>query len=133
MAEKMVYLARKNGAVVHHTDKTAMAQTDGVEPEKQVTVAEFEAAGGLARIINNKIFLGKTADEKAEDERQAQIQDWKDELADIDKEAGAGRAVRGAALAAAKKAGVSNEDTAHLQDFEDRADTLRQKITQKMK
>jgi len=127
----MVYLAKKNGAVVHHTSKEAMAAMDGVEPEKTITDAEFEATEGLVRVINNKIFLGKTDAEKAEDKKQAEIQEMKEELKEIDSEAGAGRAVRGAALAAAVKAGVSNEDVSILQELETRANSLRQKISSK--
>jgi hypothetical protein len=63
----MVYLAKKNGNVVHHTSIKAMGDIDGVEPEKQVTDEEFEAAGCIVRIINGKIVLGKTDAEKREE------------------------------------------------------------------
>ena len=66
----MVYLAKKDGAVIHHADKAAMRGLDGVEPEKEVTDGEFEEAGGLVRIIDNKIVLGKTEAEKAEEEKE---------------------------------------------------------------
>jgi hypothetical protein len=125
----MVYLARKNGAVVHHTDKAAMAQLDGVEPEKQVTDAEWEEAGSLARIINNKIVLGKTPAEKAEDERLAKIADFEAQLADIDREAGSGRATRDLAIRMAEKSGETSGDAYdNLKDFETRADAIRAKL-----
>jgi hypothetical protein len=62
----MIYLARKNGAVIFHTDLAAMKRLDGVNtPEKTITDAEWNGAGGLARIIGNEIFIGKTEEEKA--------------------------------------------------------------------
>jgi len=61
----MIYLARKNEQVIYHADKNAMMQMDGVSPEMEITEEEFYAADGLIRIINDKIFLGKTKKEKA--------------------------------------------------------------------
>ena len=65
----MVYLARKNGAVIHHTDMEAMKTMDGIgKAEMEISDEEFEAAGSLARIIDGKIFIGKTDEEKAADD-----------------------------------------------------------------
>jgi hypothetical protein len=62
----MVYIARKNGAAVHHASLEAMRQMDGIDaPEMEVSDAEFEAAGGLIRIIGGEIVLGKTEAEKS--------------------------------------------------------------------
>ena len=85
----MVYLAKKNGVVVHHTDLGAMLSLDGImEPDMEITDAEFEAAEGLARIINGKIFLGKTAEEKAAEKTAAdnavRLKFLKQQLADTD-------------------------------------------------
>ena len=125
----MVYLARKGGIAVHHTDKTAMAQLDGVEPEQEVTDAKFEEAGGLVRIIGNKIVLGKTAAEKAEDEKQAKIAGYEAELATIDKEAGSGRATRDLAIIVAEKNGeTKGEAYKRLKGYETRADAIRDKM-----
>ena len=61
----MVYLAKKDGGVVHHTSLEAMKQMDGIEkPDMEISDEEFEAAGCQARIINGKIFIGKTDEEK---------------------------------------------------------------------
>ena len=62
-----VYLAKKNGVVIHHTDVAAMEQLDGIsEPEKAVTVEEWEAAGSTAYIDSSgEIILGEPVDEKA--------------------------------------------------------------------
>lgn len=63
----MVYLAKKNGAVIYHTDLAAMEQLDGVsDPGKTVTMAEWEAAGSTAHInASGEIILGEPADVKA--------------------------------------------------------------------
>jgi hypothetical protein len=54
----------------------------------------------------------------------------KEELAAIDREAGAGRAVRAIALEAAEKAGIKNGDFDRLQEYENRAAALRETIEQ---
>jgi hypothetical protein len=54
----------------------------------------------------------------------------KKELAEIDREAGAGRAVRGLALEAAKSAGIENDDFIKLQEYENRSLLLRDKIAE---
>jgi hypothetical protein len=67
----MIYLIKKNGRVIPHTDLEAMETLDGISnPDMTITEAEWEAAGSLARIIDGKIFIGKTDDEK---EREAEI------------------------------------------------------------
>ncbi|MDR1250760.1 MAG: hypothetical protein LBK62_01200 [Treponema sp.] len=78
----MVYLAKKAGRVPAHTDLQAMYELDGVDtPELTVTDAEFEAAEGLARIIEGEIFLGKTEAEQAAEEAAAEIRRIKTEIA----------------------------------------------------
>jgi len=126
----MVYLAKKNGVVIAHADKQAMRELDGIErPDMTVTDAEWEAAGGLARIVNHKIVLGKTNEEKAADEKQKQIGECLAELDSIDREAGAGRAVRWLALAMAEKAELTgSEDYKRLHAFEERAKPIRTKL-----
>jgi hypothetical protein len=55
----MVYLAKKDGQVIAHTDPGAMKDLDGVSiPDMTVTEAEWYVAGGIARIIDGGIFLG---------------------------------------------------------------------------
>jgi hypothetical protein len=61
-----VYLVRKDGMAVHHTGHEAMRVIDGIDaPETTVSEAEFEAAGGLARIINGELVIGRTKEEAA--------------------------------------------------------------------
>lgn len=69
----MIYLAKKDGEVIAHTDKQAMFDLDGVIPEMEVSEADFEAAEGLMRVINGEIFLGKTEEEKAAEAEQENI------------------------------------------------------------
>jgi hypothetical protein len=126
----MIYLAKKDGRVVIHANKQAMMALDGVTPEKEVSENEFYAAGGLVRIIEGKIFLGLTDAEKAEEEKRKKIDAYKAELASIDNEAGAGRAVRGLALEAAEKAGIRGEDFDRLLELENEAAVLREKIAE---
>jgi hypothetical protein len=77
----MVYLARKDGNVVHHTDPQAMKDLDGIQnPDMAVTDEAFEAAGGLVRIINNTIVVGKTDAEAAE---ELALKEAETELSDI--------------------------------------------------
>ncbi|MDR1250882.1 MAG: hypothetical protein LBK62_01820 [Treponema sp.] len=65
-----------------HTDLQAMYELNGVDtPELTVTDAEFEAAEGLARIIEGEIFLGKTEAELAAEEAAAEIHRIKAEIA----------------------------------------------------
>jgi hypothetical protein len=61
-----VFLWKVGDKVVCHTNLEAAAQLDGLsrQPDKTVTEDQFSAAGNLARIINNKIVLGKTEEEK---------------------------------------------------------------------
>ncbi|MDR1230178.1 MAG: hypothetical protein LBK61_02130 [Spirochaetaceae bacterium] len=64
-----VFLWKAGDSVVVHTDLKAAAQLDGLsrQPDKTVTGEQFSAAGGLARIIDGKIFLGRTAKEAADE------------------------------------------------------------------
>jgi sulfur carrier protein ThiS len=82
----MVYLWKKNGVVYHHTDLEAAVQIDGLTAAPDMTVedADFEAAEGIARLVNGKIVLGKTVAEKQAEENQRQITVLKQKLADTD-------------------------------------------------
>jgi hypothetical protein len=69
----MIYLIKKNGVVIAHTDLEAMEALDGAgTPDMAVTEAQWAEAGGLARIIGGEIFLGKTDAEKRE-EKEAEV------------------------------------------------------------
>jgi hypothetical protein len=64
-----VYLWKVGDHVVYHTSLEAAAQLDGLsrQPDKTVTEAQFSDAGSLARLINDKIVLGKTAQEEVDE------------------------------------------------------------------
>jgi hypothetical protein len=81
----MVYLAKKNGGVIHHTDLAAMQALDGVEtPDMEITDEEFESAGGLVRLVDGEIVLGETVAEKSAEAAAERIYFLKILLADTD-------------------------------------------------
>jgi hypothetical protein len=81
----MVYLAKKNGAVVCRADRAAMKALDGIEtPEMKISDEEFAAAGGLARLIDGEIFPGKTEVETAAEANTERIRFLKSRLAGTD-------------------------------------------------
>jgi hypothetical protein len=76
----MIYLAKKNGAVIAHTNLAAMQALDGVAaPDMTIAEAEWSAVGGLARIIDGAIFLGKTDTEKRQ-EKEAEIKERRERI-----------------------------------------------------
>jgi hypothetical protein len=120
----MVYLAKKNGEVIHHTDLAAMKQMDGIEtPELTIPDSVFAAYGNLARIIDGEICLGKTESEKAEDKRTWQIARIDEELAGINERSI--RASTAIALAVAKGEVPNEADVQYLEEYEGRAEELR--------
>lgn len=81
----MVYLAKKDGDVVHHTSLEALKEMDGIEkPDMQISDEEFEAAGCLVRLIDGKIFLGKTEVEKTAEKNEVRIIELKGKLSETD-------------------------------------------------
>jgi hypothetical protein len=81
-----VYLWKVNGIVINHADLQAAADLDGLTraPDKTVTTAQWEAAEGIARIINNKIKLGKTDEEIKKENLAIEERELLKELADKD-------------------------------------------------
>jgi len=57
----MVYLAKKNGGIIHHTDLKAMKDLDGISaPKMTVTDEEWDRNGGTAYIdADGEIKLGE--------------------------------------------------------------------------
>jgi hypothetical protein len=82
----MVYMWKKDGVVCHHTDLAAAAQIDGLTeaPDFEVSEAVFEAAGGIARLVDGEIVLGKTEAELQTEENERRIAVLKEKLADTD-------------------------------------------------
>jgi hypothetical protein len=81
-----VFLAKKDGKVIYHTDLAAMEQLDGItKADKTVTIKEWEAAGSTAYIDKaGKIILGKTPEEKEAEAASARIIKIDNELAALD-------------------------------------------------
>jgi hypothetical protein len=80
----MVFLAIKDGGVIHHTDLEAL-KAEGVEKaEVEITDEEFEAAECLARVIKGKIFIGKTNEEKTAEDNEKKVVVLKRQLAETD-------------------------------------------------
>jgi hypothetical protein len=70
----MVYLAKKDGGVVHHASLEALKEMDGIEkPDMEISDVEFEAAGCLARVVKGKILVGKTDEEKKAEGNEQKI------------------------------------------------------------
>ena len=81
----MVYLAEKDGGVVHHTSLQALKEMDGIDKaDMEISDVEFEAAGCLARIIDGNIFIGKTDEEKTARENKRTVSILKKKLAETD-------------------------------------------------
>jgi len=62
-----VYLWIVGDAVIFHADLEAATQLDGLTAPPDMTIPEeqFYAVGGIARVINGEIVLGKTEQEIA--------------------------------------------------------------------
>jgi hypothetical protein len=122
-----IYLAKKNGSVIAHTDLEAMRELDGVNtPDMEVPEAEWYAAEGLARIIRGKIFLGKTDAEKQAETNHARIAEIDAVLEALDQRAGTGRAPRTLLLEYAESAGLGGNEVQKLREAEEAAQVLRE-------
>ena len=114
---KTVYLAKKGSEVVCHTSLEAMKAIDGIEtPDMEITAAEFEAAGGVARLIGGKITLGKTKAEITAGENAKRRAEIEAELLAVDIKSG--RAARTVALAAAAGKAAAKADIERLEALE---------------
>jgi hypothetical protein len=123
----MVYLAKKNGEVIHHTDLAAMKSMDGIEtPDLAITEEAFQAAAGLLRIIDGEIFIGPTEAEQAEETRQKRIAEIDRALLAVD--AKSARASRAVALAVAQSNQPDETDIQTLTALESQAEELRSEL-----
>lgn len=62
-----------------------MKEMDGIaKPDMTITEEEFEAASGLVRLIDGKIFLGKTNSEKKAEEMAEKVAEYRKNLAETD-------------------------------------------------
>jgi hypothetical protein len=129
----MVYLAKKevDGTVeiVHHTSLKALNDMDGIStPDMTVTDEEFEAADGIARLVDGVIVLGKSEAEITTEENQKRITEIDQELDEIDRKSG--RPSRAVSFALAKGKNASAQDISRLDEYEKKAADLRSERTQ---
>jgi len=70
-----IYVWIVDGTIIRHTDLDAAAELDGLSrpPDRTITEKEFSASGGLIRLINGEIVLGKTDEERAHEEARERI------------------------------------------------------------
>lgn len=123
-----VYLAIKGDIVVHHTDLGAMMIMEGIrQPDMTITEEEFERAGGLARVLNGEIFLGKTAAEKTIEANRRRIDEIDRELQKID--VLSVRSARAVAYAFVVGKTPSKDDVEKVKEYEQLGAKLRQERT----
>jgi len=120
-----VYLAKKEGRVIYHTDLTAMVQIDGIsKPDKTVTVEEWEAAGSTAYIdASGKIVLGLTAKEKDAQAKNERLIKIDEELSELDNDSI--RSARAVIHAIAKGQEPEAEDILKIDFYEGKVAELR--------
>jgi len=124
----MVYLATKNGDVIHRTNADTMRELDGAEPELEVTDADYMASMEIARFINGEFYLGLTPEEEEAREGLLQIAACEAELARIDQEAMIGRPGRDLLLEIADRLGIEGDAVDKLRSYEAKAEPLRAEL-----
>ena len=97
-------------------------------PYVEIPTRDYFRCGRKLYAHNGVILTGKTDEEKALIATFQQAEAIKQRLAAIDREAGAGRAVRGLALAAAAKNDIEGRDYENLLAAETRAEALRAEL-----
>jgi hypothetical protein len=121
----MVYLIKDGDTVQHYYDEASMQAAGHKKADKIVTEYDFNSNGCYARLIEGEIVVGKTPEEKGEEEAQTQINNYKQQLAQIDQDAMTGRAVRELVLELAERAGIQSDAVEILQNYETRAEPIR--------
>jgi hypothetical protein len=109
----MVYFVKtKNQNVRVFYSETEMISAGFKRADKTATEEEYNSNGCYVRLIDGQIVIGKTDDEKAQEEIAEKEAELKARLDQIDKEAGCGRAFRAVAIEVAAilhKANPNNE------------------------
>jgi len=125
----MVYATLLNGEAAAFQSLKMLKKICGENAAyAEVPEKDYFLAGKKLYAHNGVILAGKTGEEKALIGLYKQAEAAKSRLAAVDREAGAGRAVRGLALAAAAGQGIESADCARLRELEARAETLRAEL-----
>ena len=105
---------------------------DGItKPDMTITQLEFEQNDSLARVINGKIFLGKTENEKKKEKNNLRIVEIDKELEDIDMLSA--RSSRAVAFAYATDTSLSSEDISKVKEYETKSIPLREERSKLVK
>jgi hypothetical protein len=118
-----MFLAIKNGKVYCHKTLEGLKQYGITKADKEVQDTEFEAAGGIARVVSGKIVIGKTAGEIEAVQKEARKTQIESRLTAID--ADSVRAARAVACAIASGGTPEKADVTKLTELEAEAKTLR--------
>jgi hypothetical protein len=125
----MVFLVKENGKVRAFYSENEMKSAGFKKADQTVTEEKYNSNGCYARIIGGNIIVGKTDKEKAAEEKQEKIDGYMSELAELDRQAGAGRFIRDTSIAYAKKNGMDNgKGYENLVEIEARADEIRENL-----
>jgi hypothetical protein len=98
-SDKKFYLVKDNGKVRIFYSENEMEVAGFTKAGLAVSEEKFNSNGCYARLVDGIIVVGKTDDEIAEEEKQAEIADCKTQLDAIDSQAGIGRTAREACMA----------------------------------
>jgi len=121
--QKICFLKKADG-VVFHTSLKAMREIEGTDAfDLEMPLAEYEAAGSLARLIDGEIVVGKTQTEPAAELAEKRIAEIESELAVLDLKSS--RASRVVALAVANGGTPASGDVQRLETLEAEAADLR--------
>jgi hypothetical protein len=95
----MVYLVKDNENVRNFYSEDEMKAAGFKKADLTVSEEKFNSNGCYARLADGEIIVGKSDDEIAEEEKQAEIAGYKAQLDAIDRQAGSSRTVREACMA----------------------------------
>ena len=125
----MVYLVKEEGKVRVFRSQEEMKEAGYKKAGLAVSEEEFNSNGCYARILDGEIVVGKTEEEKAEEEKQEKINGYLMELAELDRQAGAGRIFRDIGIAYGQANGMTNvKGYKNLVAIEARAAEIRQEL-----
>jgi hypothetical protein len=125
----MIYLVKDNDKVRVFYSENDMKAAGFKKAGLTVSEEQFNSNGCYARLIDGDIVVGKTAAEIAEEEGRERVAEYMAELAELDREAGAGRFIRDTSIAFAEMNGLANgKGYETLVDIEARAATIRARL-----